>query len=134
MRWFRRAGGTAPTSSARGDRDHERSAGDARPADALSLAPQIASREQVIEALRSVFDPEFGMSVVDLGLIRDVEVDRGCVRIAMTLTTRACPLGDSLMKWAREAVANVAGVEQVSVALTFDPPWSPDQIALTMRP
>jgi metal-sulfur cluster biosynthetic enzyme len=94
----------------------------------------IASRDHVIAALRNVFDPEFGMSVVDLGLIRAVQIDGGCVSIAMTLTTRGCPLGDALVQWAREAIGRVPGVEQVSVALTFEPPWSPDQISLTMRP
>lgn len=86
------------------------------------------SHEQVTEALRDVFDPELGMSVVDLGLIYDVAIDAGRVRITMTLTTQGCPLHDSMTEWVRQAVARIPGVEEVLVAIVFDPPWTPDRI------
>lgn len=86
------------------------------------------SREQVTQALRDVFDPELGMSVVDLGLIYDVEIDAGRVRITMTLTTQGCPLHDAMTEWVRQAVATIPGVEEVEVAIVFDPPWTPDRI------
>ena len=82
----------------------------------------------VTEALRTVLDPELGMSVVDLGLVYAVDVSGGAVRITMTLTAPGCPLHDVLSEWARAAVARVPGVEHVEVTLTFDPPWSPDRI------
>ena len=87
-----------------------------------------ASREQIIEALRDVFDPELGMSVVDLGLIYDVTIDAGRVQITMTLTTQGCPLHDSMAEWVRQAVGRIPGVEEVMVSIVFDPPWTPDRI------
>jgi metal-sulfur cluster biosynthetic enzyme len=86
------------------------------------------SREQVTEALRDVFDPELGMSVVDLGLIYDIAIDAGRVGITMTLTTQGCPLHDAMTDWVRQAVARIPGVEDVAVAIVFDPPWTPDRI------
>ena len=87
-----------------------------------------ASREQVTRTLRDVFDPELGMSVVDLGLIYGVEIDGAGVRITMTLTTQGCPLHDSMTDWIRQAVGKIPGVEDVQVAIVFDPPWTPDRI------
>jgi metal-sulfur cluster biosynthetic enzyme len=84
--------------------------------------------EQITEALREVFDPELGMSVVDLGLIYDVAIDAGRVRITMTLTTQGCPLHDSMTEWVRQAVGRIPGVEDVVVVIVFDPPWTPDRI------
>jgi len=86
------------------------------------------SPEQVTEALRDVFDPELGMSVVDLGLIYDVAIDEGRVRITMTLTTQGCPLHDAMAEWVRQATSRIPGVEDVLVAIVFDPPWTPDRI------
>lgn len=86
------------------------------------------SREQITHALRDVFDPELGMSVVDLGLIYDVKIDADRVRITMTLTTQGCPLHDAMTEWVRQAVARIPGVEDVEVGIVFDPPWTPDRI------
>jgi metal-sulfur cluster biosynthetic enzyme len=85
-------------------------------------------QEQVTQALRGVFDPELGMSVVDLGLIYDVRIDGGRIGITMTLTTQGCPLHDSMSEWVRRAVGEIPGVEDVSVAITFEPAWTPDRI------
>jgi len=90
------------------------------------------AREQVAQALRDVLDPELGMSVVDLGLIYDVQIDGGLVRITMTLTTQGCPLHDSMTEWVRRAVGQIPGVEEVKVALTFEPPWTPDRISQSL--
>ncbi|HTI56883.1 MAG TPA: iron-sulfur cluster assembly protein [Verrucomicrobiae bacterium] len=90
-------------------------------------------RDQVTEALREVFDPELGMSVVDLGLIYRVEIAAGRVRIEMTLTTQGCPLHESMTEWVRQAVGRVPGVVDVAVALTFEPPWTPDRIGQGAR-
>jgi metal-sulfur cluster biosynthetic enzyme len=85
-------------------------------------------REQITEALRAVFDPELGMSVVDLGLIHGVEIDGGRVGIRMTLTAPECPLHQVLPEWVRRAVLELPAVDDVQVAVTFDPPWTPDRI------
>jgi metal-sulfur cluster biosynthetic enzyme len=84
--------------------------------------------DQITQALRNVLDPELGMSVVDLGLIYDVQVEAGRVRITMTLTTQGCPLHDSMAEWVRQAVGRIPGVDEVEVAITFDPPWTPDRM------
>ena len=84
--------------------------------------------EQVTEALHEVFDPELGMSVVDLGLIYDVRIDGGRIGITMTLTAEGCPLHDAMSEWVRQSVGTIPGVEEVAVAITFDPPWTPDRL------
>jgi metal-sulfur cluster biosynthetic enzyme len=86
------------------------------------------SREQVIDALRDVFDPELGMSVIDLGLIYDVRIDGGRVAVTMTLTSAGCPLHDAMTDWVRRAVEQVPDVDGVAVTLTFDPPWTPERM------
>ena len=92
------------------------------------------SRDQVTQALRAVFDPELGMSVVDLGLIYDVQIDGGRVRITMTLTTQGCPLHDAMMEWVRQALARIPGVDEVEVAITFEPAWTPERIGRDALP
>ncbi|HEX7785666.1 MAG TPA: metal-sulfur cluster assembly factor [Methylomirabilota bacterium] len=86
------------------------------------------TREQITEALRDVFDPELGMSVVDLGLIYDLAIDGGRIDVTMTLTTQGCPLHDAMTEWVRQAIARIPGVQQVEVSIVFDPPWTPDRI------
>ena len=86
------------------------------------------TREQVMDALRTVIDPELGMSVVDLGMIYGVDVRDGSVAVTMTLTAPGCPIHDVMPEWIRQAVMAVPGVERVDVTLTFDPPWTPDRI------
>ena len=90
-------------------------------------APAVSVTD-VKDALRAVLDPELGMSVVELGLVYGVEVTGGAVGITMTLTAPGCPIHDVMAEWVRAAVLKVPGVERVEVALTFDPPWTPDRI------
>ena len=89
----------------------------------MSLSP-----ERVTQALRAVFDPELGMSVVDLGLIYGMKINAGRVSITMTLTAQGCPLHASIAEWVRRAIREIPGVEDVQVAVIFDPPWTPDRI------
>ena len=84
--------------------------------------------DKVWTSLRAVLDPELGMSIVDLGLVYDVEVRDATVRVTMTLTTPGCPLHGAMTGWVREAVMLVPGVENVEVQLTFDPPWTPERV------
>jgi metal-sulfur cluster biosynthetic enzyme len=90
-------------------------------------APTVSVTD-VKDALRTVFDPELGMSVVELGLVYGIEVTGGAVGVTMTLTAPGCPIHDVMAEWVREAVLKVTGVERVDVTLTFDPPWTPDRI------
>jgi metal-sulfur cluster biosynthetic enzyme len=90
--------------------------------------------EQVREALRLVIDPELGVNVVDLGLVYDVSIDDGSVRVSMTMTTPACPLGESLAEEAEAAIRqNVPGVTSASVDLVWEPPWRPSMMSDAAR-
>jgi len=75
------------------------------------------SNEQVYQALQNVIDPELKRNLVELGMIRDVEVSDGQVRFTLTLTTLACPLKDQIVADARQAVLTLDGVQQVDVEL-----------------
>lgn len=87
----------------------------------------LPTEEAVREALRSVDDPEVGMSIVELGLVYRIDVAPEEVHVEMTMTTPACPMGDLITDNARRAVAAVvpAGVA-VDIELVWDPPWTPD--------
>jgi metal-sulfur cluster biosynthetic enzyme len=96
-----------------------------------SDATPAVNRDAVVQALRTVFDPELGVSVVDLGLVYGIEIDNGQVAVTMTLTTPGCPIHDVMPEWVREAIMTVPGVTHARVTLTFDPPWSPERMAVT---
>jgi metal-sulfur cluster biosynthetic enzyme len=85
--------------------------------------------EDVYAALRRVIDPEVGLNIVDLGLVYGVDIHAGNVRVEMTLTTEGCPMSVSLPRAVERAVALVPGVAEVEVALTYQPPWTPERIS-----
>lgn len=86
---------------------------------------------QVIDALKTVFDPEIPVNVYDLGLIYNISIDReeGAVDVTMTLTNPNCPVADEMPDKVEEAVEQVEGVKKVRIDLVFDPPWSTDNIS-----
>jgi radical SAM protein len=96
-----------------------------------SDAPPPVSEAAVMQALGTVFDPELGMSIVQLGLVYDVCVQDHVVAITMTLTAPGCPIHDVMPEWVRTAVMRVPGVERVAVTLTFEPAWTPERIQQT---
>lgn len=88
------------------------------------------SHEEMMERLAGVEDPELRMSIVDLGLVYGVEAfDDGTVKITMTLTSPACPLGPVIGSQAYAALIDLPGVEDVDVNITFSPPWDPRTMA-----
>lgn len=92
------------------------------------------TRETVLAALRPVNDPELGYSIVDLGLVYDAAVsESGECTVRYTLTSPACPLGDVFAKNIRDALATVPGITNVTLKLTFEPPWGPEKIADDLR-
>jgi len=96
--------------------------------------PEGVTSEQVREALRLVIDPELGVNVVDLGLIYAIDVQDGEVRVDMTMTTPACPLGESLSEQAETAIRErLPGVRAVTVTLVWDPPWRPSMMSAATR-
>jgi metal-sulfur cluster biosynthetic enzyme len=89
----------------------------------------VATKEDVIEVLRGVEDPELGMDIVDLGLLYDVEVENSSVKVIHSLTSMGCPAGPMIQEGIHEAVAGLPGVENVEVELTWDPPWTPEKMS-----
>ena len=89
--------------------------------------------EAIYESLKSVFDPEIPVNVVDLGLVYDVQVTKGDVYVQMTLTFPGCGMGPFIAQQAEWAIQDVEGVEDVEIELVFDPPWSPDLISEEAR-
>jgi metal-sulfur cluster biosynthetic enzyme len=80
----------------------------------------------ILEALRSVVDPELGVNVIDLGLVYNIEQDDdGDVYVTMTTTTPTCPIGSFLEQQVRWAVMSIPGVGAVEVDVVHTPPWSP---------
>jgi FeS assembly SUF system protein len=89
-----------------------------------------ALQEKVIEALKTVRDPEIPVNLVDLGLIYDLIVNRdGTVYVEMTLTTPACPVAGALPGQVQQAIAAVAGVQDARVKLVWSPPWTKDRMS-----
>jgi metal-sulfur cluster biosynthetic enzyme len=90
--------------------------------------------EAVWDALRTVNDPEVGMNVVDLGLVYGVAVEGADVRVALTMTSPACPLGDVIVENAAAAIRAAAPeARTVDIALVWDPPWTPDRMSDAAR-
>ena len=87
----------------------------------------IVSSTEVLDALRSVIDPELGISVVDLGLVRGISVDAadGAVQIELTLTSPMCPLGPEIVAAVRAAAVALPAVSAAEVQLVWSPLWDP---------
>ena len=83
------------------------------------------TKEDVINALSKVVDPEIGISVIDLGLIYGIEISDGKVLIRMTLTSPYCPLSRLIVSQVKQAVEKIEDVKEVEIKLVWDPPWSP---------
>lgn len=85
------------------------------------------SQAAVIEALRPVKDPELNLGLVDLGLVREIEVDdeTGHVTVGLTLTSPMCPMGPQIMDAVRNTVLRMDGVKGCGVDLVWTPPWDP---------
>ena len=86
--------------------------------------------DSVVEACRSVFDPEIPVNIYDLGLIYTIEIsDENEVNIVMTLTAPGCPVAGEMPGWVADAVEPLDGVKQVNVDMTFEPQWGMDMMS-----
>jgi FeS assembly SUF system protein len=95
---------------------------------------QTVTKDDVLEVLRNVYDPEIPVNVVDLGLIYDVQVnDSNDIYVQMTLTFPGCGMGPYIAQQAEWAIQDIEGVEDVQIELVFEPPWSPDLISEEAR-
>ena len=85
--------------------------------------------KQVWETLKTVYDPEIPVNVVDLGLVYNVAINEETVRVDMTMTMRGCPMHSYMTHDAREKLLKIPGVKNVEVNLVWDPPWNPTMIS-----
>lgn len=91
-------------------------------------------KEQIIESLRDVYDPEIPINIYDLGLIYEINPKKdGSVHIVMTLTSPTCPTAEYLKTIIREAVENIVGEGKVDLELTFEPAWTPDRVSMDAK-
>jgi FeS assembly SUF system protein len=96
----------------------------------ITSANLLVIEAQVIEALRTVFDPEIPVNVYELGLIYEVKVDpSGAIDIRMTLTSPNCPAAGTLPGEVQEKAKAVPGVTDAKVEVVFDPPWDPSSMS-----
>jgi metal-sulfur cluster biosynthetic enzyme len=85
------------------------------------------TRDDVREGLKSVYDPEIGINIVDLGLVYDADIsEQGDVLVTMTLTSLGCPLGPVIVQEVQNALKDFEGIGTVDVKLVWSPPWSPE--------
>ena len=81
------------------------------------------NRDDIINALKTVFDPEIPVNIWDMGLVYDIVIDGANVVITMTFTSPTCPMMEELLAQVRQVVSNVAGVKSVDVKLVWEPAW-----------
>ncbi len=117
--------------------DTEDAGAPADPVYSASAIPQdelVRLTDDIVSALKTVYDPEIPADIYELGLIYriDIEDDRS-VKIDMTLTAPGCPVAGEMPGWVENAVGAVEGVSGVAVKMTFDPPWSPDRMSEEAR-
>lgn len=103
---------------------------EAAPVSAIPADELARMTDDVIGALKTVYDPEIPADIYELGLVYkiDIEDDRS-VKIEMTLTAPGCPVAGEMPGWVQDAVSAVEGVSFVDVTMTFDPPWTPDRMS-----
>lgn len=102
--------------------------------DNVATLDKVLLKENIIAALKEVYDPEIPVNIYDLGLIYDVEIDDDAyVDVKMTLTTPGCPVAQTFPGIVENAVRNVEGVSDSSVELVWDPPWTQDRMSEVAR-
>ena len=86
--------------------------------------------EPIVDACKTVYDPEIPVNIFDLGLIYTLEINEASeVRVIMTLTAPGCPVAGEMPGWVADAVESVPGVKQVDVEMTFEPQWGMDMMS-----
>ena len=87
-------------------------------------------KEDIVNQIKEVFDPEIPVNIYDLGLIYEIKIDEEKkVEVIMTLTSPNCPVAESLPKEVSQKIKNLNGMKSLTVYLTFDPPWNPDMMS-----
>ena len=115
----------SPDASAEIPEDFKAKAGTVLPEGAV-----IASKDDIIEAIRTVYDPEIPVNIYELGLIYKIDVDeKNKVNVDMTLTSPNCPVAESLPNEVKESIMKVDGVSDVNLNLVWEPPWDKDKMS-----
>ena len=100
----------------------------------LATADKNQLKERIIEHLRTIYDPEIHVNIYDLGLIYRLDIDdEGTVDVDMTLTTPGCPIAHSFPGQVEQKIKAVDGVNQATVNLVWDPPWSRDKMTMEVQ-
>ena len=94
---------------------------------------EVTLRDKIEETLQTVYDPEIPVSIMELGLVYELKIDKDIVWITMTLTAPACPVAGDIVREVQEKVEAIEGVKEVHVTLTFDPPWTKDMMSEEAR-
>ena len=89
----------------------------------------MSKKDQIIEEIRKIYDPELPVNIYELGLIYDIKVDGSKAEIKMTLTTPNCPVAESLPKEVKEGAMQVDEIDHVDLELVWDPPWTKDMMS-----
>ena len=89
----------------------------------------MSKKEQIIDEIRKIYDPELPVNIYDLGLIYNIKVTGNKAEIKMTLTTPNCPVAESLPKEVKEGALQVDEIDDVDLQLVWDPPWSKDMMS-----
>ena len=97
------------------------------------MTTEVLNEEIARNALRQVKDPELDMNIVELGLVYDVEIDDGAVRVRMTLTSPGCPAGPMITNDAYRVLRALEGVKDVNIDIVWEPYWTPDRIDPKIR-
>ncbi len=87
------------------------------------------TKDEILTALKQVFDPEIGVNILDLGLIRGLDLDGTHVHVDLTLTSPGCPMGPQMIRDVRAELARLPGIEKVDVDLVWSPPWHPSMMS-----
>ncbi|MCL4334653.1 MAG: metal-sulfur cluster assembly factor [Candidatus Thermoplasmatota archaeon] len=88
----------------------------------------MVTKEEILNELKAVSDPEIGMDIVNLGLVYDIQINGDRVYIKMTMTAPTCPVTPWILAEAQKVVENIDGVEAADIELVWDPPWNPSMM------
>jgi FeS assembly SUF system protein len=106
----------------------------ARRGEPLPAGQAVATGEEAIEALRTVYDPEIPVNIFDLGLIYELDIQKdGSAKVVMTLTAPGCPVAGEMPVMVADALDGVPGIGEIEVTLTFEPPWTPEMMSEDAR-
>jgi FeS assembly SUF system protein len=89
----------------------------------------MVKKEDILNALKDVYDPEIPVNIVDLGLIYGIEIEDDRVKVRMTLTARGCPMAAPIANSVKERILKIEGVKDAEVEVVWDPPWTIDMIS-----